>query len=181
MKYKYIIFSLYPHLSFSLFITLFTVTLFPKVSWFLSSDLRFCSDLFPPSSKMPYFSSPHQSKPLLSFSHLVPPPQPLSLINISAPAILLSSPLVSFTPSLHLYLPCSERLSATPLRVCELLSLNDFLLPPPVNSAPFDQANEIENFHLSQIDFKPEITRGPKEKLQKQGKNGRTSPSLNTK
>lgn len=30
----------------------------------------------------------------------------------------------------------------------------------PVNSAPFDQANEIENLHLGQIDFKPEIAYG---------------------
>lgn len=44
--------------------------------------------------------------------------------------------------------------------MCEPLGLNDFLLPLPVNSAPFDQANEIENLHLGQIDFKPEIAYG---------------------
>lgn len=42
----------------------------------------------------------------------------------------------------------------------EPLGLNDFLLPPPVNGAPFDQANEIENLHLGQIDFKPKVAYG---------------------
>lgn len=44
--------------------------------------------------------------------------------------------------------------------MCELLGLNDFLLPPLVNSALFDKANEIENFHPSQIDFEPETACG---------------------
>lgn len=52
--------------------------------------------------------------------------------------------------------------------MCELLGLNDFLLPPPVNSAPFDQANEIENFHLNQIDFKPEMACGQKKKKEEE-------------
>lgn len=44
--------------------------------------------------------------------------------------------------------------------MCELLGLNDFLLPPLVNSALSDKANEIENFHPSQIDFEPETACG---------------------
>lgn len=68
--------------------------------------------------------------------------------------------------SLQLQLSLSEHLLTSPLRVCELLGLNDFLLPPPVNRAPFDQANEIENFHLSQIDFK-HVNEGGKKKNKK--------------
>lgn len=81
-----------------------------------------------------------------------------SPIYILQPVITLFS-FVSLSPHPHLSL---WWLLTSSLRLCELLGLNDFLLPQPVNSAPFDQANETENFHLSQIDFEPETTRGRK-------------------
>lgn len=150
----------------------------------LISDFTLLS--FHPSTKMQFSSSSCQPRPtsLQSFLHLVlfffPAAVSHQYFRTCHPPLLSS--LVSFAPSLLLHLPRSERLSATPLRVCEPLGLNDFLLPPPVNSAPFDQANEIENFHLSQIDFKPEITcDSNEEQQQEEGTNAEMPLSLNTK
>lgn len=108
-------------------------------------------------------TSPHLSIPFSRMQNVSFCQQLLCFvsINTSTPVTLLFSLLYSPSwSSLLLYHICSEQLLASPSRACEPLGLNDFLLPPPVNSAPFDQANEIENFHLRQIDFKPDVTRG---------------------
>ncbi len=111
---------------------------------------------------MQYFTPPH----LLLFLNLLSlPPHFFTFFFLFFLPLLsifphLPSPCSLLPPqSLHLPSSFSEQLLTSPLRVCELLGLNDFLLPSPVSSAPFDQANEIENFHLSQIDFKPETAR----------------------
>ena len=126
-------------------ITLFPATMSQTSSTHLSLPFSPCH---PCLCSEPY-SLPHLFSHCLPsiFSHLS------STFSLPPPSSPLSLPPLSISPS--------EQLLTSPLRVCELLGLNDFLLPPPVNSAPFDQANEIENFHLSQIDFKPENAHGP--------------------
>lgn len=102
----------------------------------------------------------------LSISKLHSFPAPflhLFCLILTCPLQMFFSPcILSFLclSTFSFYLSFSKHLLTSPLRVCKLLSLNDFLLPPPVNRARFDQANEIENFHLRQIDFKPETTCG---------------------
>lgn len=168
------LFSLLSSLSHS-----FILLCFLKYLNFFQLISDFALPSFPPKMQFSFSSCQSRLTSLLFFSHL--------LLFFFPAAVshqyfcTCRPPLVSFAPSLLLHRPRSERLSATPLRVCELLGLNDFLLPPPVNSAPFDQANEIENFHLGQIDFKPEITCDPNEEQQEEERNAEMLLSLNTK
>lgn len=146
----------------------FSVVLIPSL-YLVPSCLRLQSLIF-------LFLSLKCNISLVITSSTLKPPPPIFFtfillfsVTVSHRYFLTCHPLLLSCPasSIHLYLSLSEQLLASPLRVCELLGLNDFLLPPPVNSAPFDQANEIENFHLNQIDFKPEMACGQKKKKRK--------------